>query len=314
MEREKKEGLERDREKERELRRREREEREYRDMEREWEQRERAKEREKEKEKDLQKRPRDRRKDDLEYDEHDRKRRRSREYFRKKREREREREEDETDRVREIQEEEYRRREEERKLEERHSIDQQSPPTPVLTASPIDLSNKEGLDRSKLTNIALKLPANVITEKKKLVAAIAPGFNPEPEFDELYQKKKRELVTLESSLHEQSYSGKLEKVKAIIEKIPTEKEKLFAFILDWEIIQKKQIVKNKMEPWVEKKIVEYLGEKEHTLINFIVNNINQQVSPEKILEKLKLILDEEAEVFMVKMWRLLIFEMLTAAP
>jgi len=58
--------------------------------------------------------------------------------------------------------------------------------------------------------------------------------------------------------------------------------------------------------------VEYLGEEEKTLTNFITSKMASRVYPSEILGQLQLVLDEEAEIFVVKMWRMLIFELLTA--
>jgi RNA-binding protein 25 len=65
-----------------------------------------------------------------------------------------------------------------------------------------------------------------------------------------------------------------------------------------------------MRPWVTKKIAEYLGEEEKTLTDFIMTKVAQHCSPTDLLGQLQLVLDEEAEVFVMKLWRLLIFELL----
>lgn len=68
-----------------------------------------------------------------------------------------------------------------------------------------------------------------------------------------------------------------------------------------------------MKPWVTKKIMEYLGEEEKTLIDFIMGKIAAHTPPNEILQQLTLVLDEEAEIFVVKMWRMLVYEMYTAS-
>ncbi len=67
-----------------------------------------------------------------------------------------------------------------------------------------------------------------------------------------------------------------------------------------------------MKPWVTKKIVDYLGEEENTLIDFIMGKIAAHTVPSEILQQLTLVLDEEAEIFVVKMWRMLVYEMYTS--
>lgn len=68
-----------------------------------------------------------------------------------------------------------------------------------------------------------------------------------------------------------------------------------------------------MKSWVTKKIMEYLGEEEKTLIDFIMGKIVSHTAPADILQQLTLVLDEEADIFVVKMWRMLVYEMYTAS-
>jgi len=310
IEKEKRNRFERDRERGREQRRKEREDRDFRDRERDWEGREKQRERERDKEREKEKREKEREARDAEFDDS----RKSREYVKFKKEIEREKEEDESDKLRELQDEEWRRREEIRREEERqereykndHIFNQTSTPsqqTPISSIEPTNLL----LDRSKLSGFALS------TQVEKKAISVVPGFNAEPEVDELYTKKKRKLVTLESSLHkENDRKTKLDQVKSVIEKIPKEKDELFAYEIDWDTVQQHNIVEKKMRPWIDKKIVEYLGEEEKTLTNFITSKMASRVYPSEILGQLQLVLDEEAEIFVVKMWRMLIFELLTA--
>ncbi|VDK89679.1 unnamed protein product [Dibothriocephalus latus] len=95
-------------------------------------------------------------------------------------------------------------------------------------------------------------------------------------------------------------------IKRIIEQIPTAKEDLFAYPIDWAIVDS-EFVNTRIRPWVDKKIVAYIGESEATLSNFICEQVLEHNPPTKILTEIAMVLDEEAEVFVVKMWRLLIY-------
>jgi len=149
--------------------------------------------------------------------------------------------------------------------------------------------------------------------EKKRPVSVVPGFNAEPEVDELFTKKKRRLVTLETALHQENERKvKMEIAKNLIEKIPTEKDKVFAYAIDWQLIESNNIVETKLRPWISKKMVEYLGEEEKTLIDFIISKICGHITPNELLEQLVMVLDEEAEIFVLKLWRMLIFEMLSA--
>ncbi|KAL5969154.1 RNA-binding protein 25 [Taenia solium] len=95
-------------------------------------------------------------------------------------------------------------------------------------------------------------------------------------------------------------------IKQIIERIPTSREELFAYPIDWKAVDS-EFVKERIKPWVDKKIITYLGEAEATLSNFICEQVLEHKPPGKILADVALVLEEEAEVFVVKMWRLLIY-------
>ena len=79
------------------------------------------------------------------------------------------------------------------------------------------------------------------------------------------------------------------------------------------ILLQHKIIERKMKPWVTKKILEYLGEEEKTLIDFIMGKIAGHTAPGEILQQLALVLDEEADMFVLKMWRMLVYEMYTAS-
>ncbi|CAA6670646.1 unnamed protein product [Spirodela intermedia] len=66
--------------------------------------------------------------------------------------------------------------------------------------------------------------------------------------------------------------------------------------------------KTRMRPWISKKITEFLGEEETTLVDYIVSSTREHVHASQMLELLQSILDDEAEMFVLKMWRMLIFE------
>ncbi|KAK7407260.1 hypothetical protein VNO78_09013 [Psophocarpus tetragonolobus] len=95
--------------------------------------------------------------------------------------------------------------------------------------------------------------------------------------------------------------------KQLIDMIPKTKEELFSYEIDWTVYDKHQL-HERMRPWISKKIKEFLGEEETTLIDYIVSSTQEHVKASQMLERLQIILDEEAEMFVLKMWRMLIFE------
>ncbi|CAF1128423.1 unnamed protein product [Adineta steineri] len=105
----------------------------------------------------------------------------------------------------------------------------------------------------------------------------------------------------------QAQEEKRQAVRKLIENIPTKKEDLFTFPLDWSLLDF-NLMEKRIKPWVTKKIVEYIGEEEATLTDFICTSIMSKKSAETILSDIRVVLDDEAEVFVVKMWRLIVYE------
>lgn len=68
------------------------------------------------------------------------------------------------------------------------------------------------------------------------------------------------------------------------------------------------VLHERMRPWISKKITDFLGEEEVTLVDYIVSSTQEHVDAGEMLERLQTILDDEAEMFVLKMWRMLIFE------
>ncbi|XP_015957067.1 RNA-binding motif protein 25 isoform X1 [Arachis duranensis] len=95
--------------------------------------------------------------------------------------------------------------------------------------------------------------------------------------------------------------------KQLIDMIPKTKEELFSYEINWAVYDKHQL-HDRMRPWISKKIKEFLGEEENTLIDYIVSSTQEHVKASQMLERLQIILDDEAEMFVLKMWRMLIFE------
>lgn len=132
----------------------------------------------------------------------------------------------------------------------------------------------------------------------------------------------------EANNSKKSDEEKRRHIKNIIDKIPTEKHALFNYPLDKTEID--STIEKKIRPWINKKIIEYIGEPEPTLVDFICSKVLAGSTPQGILDDVQMVreklltlfcmkmkkkprltlqvLDEEAEVFVVKMWRLLIYE------
>ncbi|XP_028409623.1 RNA-binding protein 25-like [Dendronephthya gigantea] len=147
------------------------------------------------------------------------------------------------------------------------------------------------------------------SNRKKLEAV----FNSEEESSSM-QNPKRKLIPLDYSEEEKkavatakSAEQKKKSIKSLIERIPTAKNELFTYPLDWECVDQ-SLIDRRIRPWVNKKIVEYIGEEEPSLVDFMCTKLLARSQPDSILHDVSMVLDDEAEVFVVKMWRLLIYE------
>ncbi|KAK6922170.1 RNA recognition motif domain [Dillenia turbinata] len=110
---------------------------------------------------------------------------------------------------------------------------------------------------------------------------------------------------------------KLLDAKQLIDMIPKTKDELFSYEINWAVYDKIDLkfpitaqheLHERMRPWISKKITEFLGEEEKSLVDYIVSSTQEHVKASQMLELLQSILDEEAEMFVLKMWRMLIFE------
>ncbi|KAF3941469.1 hypothetical protein ABW19_dt0209705 [Dactylella cylindrospora] len=97
-----------------------------------------------------------------------------------------------------------------------------------------------------------------------------------------------------------------ELVKALAQEIPSDKSGLWNWKVNWDFVDD-AMIKEKLQPFVEKKIVEYLGVQEQELINFVLEHIKKRGSAADLVTELAMALDEDAEVLVKKIWRMLIF-------
>ncbi|XP_075555498.1 RNA-binding protein 25-like isoform X2 [Dermacentor variabilis] len=158
------------------------------------------------------------------------------------------------------------------------------------------------------------------SKRKKLSAAASQVFGNAEEEESAETRKKRKLVPLEDEearqqqqqqqqqqVQHMNTEEKRKHIKSLIDRIPTSKEELFNFNFDRSLVDN-ALMDKRIRPWINKKIVEYIGEEEPTLVDFICSKVLAGSAAQSILNDVSMVLDEEAEVFVVKMWRLLIYE------
>jgi len=168
---------------------------------------------------------------------------------------------------------------------------------------------------------AVKKPAPRRSEegvRPKAGKPVAAIFNADEEEEEKERekamRKKMKLERIDYGEHalEADKKAAAQTAKSIIDQIPTDTDELFAFAVNWECLDKYKIAESKMRPWIQKKLIEYLGEEEPTLTDYITTLIKQHKSPSDIMNEVVGILDSDSKMFVVKMWRMLLFEVLKA--
>jgi hypothetical protein len=95
-------------------------------------------------------------------------------------------------------------------------------------------------------------------------------------------------------------------IKELASEIPTDKDGLWKWDVKWEFVDD-AVISEKLRPFVERKIVEYLGVQEQLLVEVVEDHIRKKGEPQELVEQLEGALDEEAEVLVKKLWRMVIF-------
>lgn len=95
-------------------------------------------------------------------------------------------------------------------------------------------------------------------------------------------------------------------IKELAANIPADRDGLWKWDVQWEFVYENVIVE-KLRPFVERKVVEYLGVQEQTIVDQVEEHIRKRGSASDLAKALEGALDEEAVVLVKKLWRMLIF-------
>uniref|UniRef100_A0AC35UH37 RRM domain-containing protein n=1 Tax=Rhabditophanes sp. KR3021 TaxID=114890 RepID=A0AC35UH37_9BILA len=167
--------------------------------------------------------------------------------------------------------------------------------------------SKDNVDNCEVKVAAISVNLNVGGHR---VHSNTFGINDdEEEGTQMEIKKKLKIftVTHEERMKTMSEDERVKIINSIVQSIPKDKDELYATPVDWESCNE-VIIKTKVRGWIETKVTEYLGEKEDELTDFITQQVLERKSPQMILKDVKMVLDEDAETFTIKLWRLLIYE------
>jgi hypothetical protein len=95
-------------------------------------------------------------------------------------------------------------------------------------------------------------------------------------------------------------------VRALAHEIPVDKDGLWSWDVKWDYLEE-SVIREKLRPFVEKKVVEYLGVQEQFLVDVVEEHVRKHQKPAELVETLSEALDEDAEDMVKKLWRMVIF-------
>ncbi|KRW99775.1 hypothetical protein PPERSA_07852 [Pseudocohnilembus persalinus] len=189
----------------------------------------------------------------------------------------------------------------------------------VLNNNPVDVPiNAERQQRMQMTKQEVKQEhvqgfggdddeeEEDVTKRQKIHLNLKiPGAISQTQKLESLQQKKQEEQKQEEQKQPQENP-----LLEIYKNIPKTKEDLFSYKINWPLLAKSDIIEKKIRPYLIQKSKEQLGDEEPNFVKMIVKKLNNFEPAEKIIQKVEVILEEDAEDFVIKLWRNLIFETL----
>ncbi|KHN96195.1 U1 snRNP-associated protein Usp107 [Metarhizium album ARSEF 1941] len=124
------------------------------------------------------------------------------------------------------------------------------------------------------------------------------------------QSTKRQLVPIQmepisgaAAMTEEEIS---QAVRALAQEIPSERDGLWSWEVKWDYMDD-SVIREKLRPFVEKKVVDYLGVQEEMLVEAVEEHLRKHGTAGALVEELEGALDEDAEDLVKKLWRMVIF-------
>uniref|UniRef100_A0A915D293 Uncharacterized protein n=1 Tax=Ditylenchus dipsaci TaxID=166011 RepID=A0A915D293_9BILA len=145
--------------------------------------------------------------------------------------------------------------------------------------------SNEVSDSKEVKKDGSKLVATIQKPSSSIAARVNGVFDNDDEtrFNSTHQIKKKIKpfeITREDRIQAMTPEERKKLTKELIERIPTGKEELFDFTITWEFVDE-ALFEKRIKPWINKKICEYIGEEEPSLVTFICDKIASQTEPKK---------------------------------
>lgn len=156
-----------------------------------------------------------------------------------------------------------------------------------------DAEETNGPKKRKLVPLdyedSTKSNATVAVPQSQAAVAAAAAAAIQASKNSTSSRKKEESSTKKSGEEAaRSQEERRKHIKSIIDRIPTEKEDLFNYKLDWNETDN-TLMEKKIRPWINKKIIEYIGEPEPTLVDFICSKVLAGSTPQGILDDVQMV-------------------------
>ncbi|CAD7931272.1 unnamed protein product [Amoebophrya sp. A25] len=98
-------------------------------------------------------------------------------------------------------------------------------------------------------------------------------------------------------------------LSAVIQTIP-EGSAVFGYRINWAVLEKHNLLENKVQPWISKKVKELYDKEEKGVIDYIFNTVlkvrDGSITTDDMLRELEKFLDEETQNLCIKLWRVII--------
>jgi len=111
--------------------------------------------------------------------------------------------------------------------------------------------------------------------------------------DDMFTLKHKPLTKLEEHLDKKNQEiqaeesrKKQEEYQKLAAQVPSGKDELFEYVVDWNLLEKNDVINSKVRPWVRKKMIEFLGEEEPEVEDFIMKKISARPLPASLLKDL----------------------------
>ncbi|RGP76413.1 hypothetical protein FLONG3_5298 [Fusarium longipes] len=176
-------------------------------------------------------------------------------------------------------------------------LEERQTPTAAAAPQPFKLS---------LGAAAQKAQASRAAPQRRTIAEVE-GLLDDEEAD---SSTKRQLIPIQfepsSATAHMTEEEISQAVRSLAQEIPSDKDGLWGWEVKWDFMDS-SVIKDKLRPFVEKKIVEYLGVQEEMLVEAVEEHLRAHGTAAALVEELEGALDDEAEDLVKKLWRMVIF-------